>query len=46
MDFIIRNARLSGRTAEPLDIGIARGRMDRIENGGEIGQRKARAQIP
>ncbi len=30
MDLIIRNARLSDRTAEPLDIGIARGRIAAI----------------
>src|SRR5581483_6491726 len=30
MDLIIRNARLSDRQAEPLDIGIARGRIAAI----------------
>ena len=33
MDLIIRNARLSDRTTEPLDIGIARGRIAAIERG-------------
>ena len=33
MDFIIRNARLSDRTGEPLDIGIAHGRIAAIERG-------------
>ncbi len=33
MDFIIRNARLSDRPDEPLDIGIAHGRIAAIERG-------------
>jgi cytosine deaminase len=33
MDLIIRNARLSDRTGDPLDIGIASGRIVAIERG-------------
>jgi cytosine/creatinine deaminase len=33
VDLIIRNARLSDRSAEPLDIGIAQGRIVAIERG-------------
>jgi cytosine deaminase len=31
MDLVIRNARLPGRSAEPLDIGVERGRIAAIE---------------
>ena len=33
MDLIIRNARLSDRGGEPLDIGIVNGRIAAIEHG-------------